>query len=67
VTLVDEQIPLEACDALAGWLITAETPVDSPLTWQLMACDEDCGFTVTYADVADGDCPVVVTRTFTAT
>jgi large repetitive protein len=69
VTLDEDQINLEACDALAGLTDFSETAVDitDNLAAYGVSVDEDCDFTVTYADVADGDCPVVVTRTFTAT
>jgi hypothetical protein len=69
VTLDEDQINMEACDALAGLDDYSETDVDitDNLAAYGVSVDEDCGYTVTYADVADGDCPVVVTRTFTAT
>jgi large repetitive protein len=61
---------MEACDALTTGLPSySETPVDitTDLAAYGLTVDEECDFTVTYVDTQTGTCPVIVTRTFTAT
>jgi hypothetical protein len=55
VTLDEPTITMEACDAEAGLPDYSETPVDisNNLAAYGVTVDEDCQFTVTYADVAD--------------
>ena len=64
---IDELI--EACDVITGLPSYSEIAVD--ITGNEAAfgvsVDEDCNYTIEYVDATAGDCPWIITRTFTVT